>query len=134
MKKSIKWSRLLHQTMKISAVQMALWLLCSGISLAHDGRAQDLLNKSVTIRVEDTGLRHVLAELEKQADIRFVYSSKAIKADRKISVNAKEQRLSDVLQKMLSPLLINYRIVEGQIILNPIAKQSSETTKEASSI
>lgn len=133
MKKSLKWSRLFRQTMKISAVQMAIWLLCSGISFAHDGRAQDLLNKSVTINVEETGLRHVLAELEKQADIRFVYSSKAIKADRKISINAKGQRLSEVLQKVLSPLQISYRIVEGQIILNPVLVRPAENAKNVSS-
>ncbi|MCE6989572.1 TonB-dependent receptor [Dyadobacter sp. CY323] len=120
--------------MKISAVQMAIWLFCSGISFAHDGRAQDLLNKSVTINAEEKGLRHVLAELEKQADVRFVYSSKAIKADRKISVNAKGQRLSEVLEKLLIPLQVNYRIVEGQIILNPVVIRSSEAVKEASSV
>ncbi len=134
MKKSLKWSRLLHQTMKISAVQMAIWLFCSGISLAHDGRAQDLLNKSVTIHVEKTGLRYVLAELEKQADIRFVYSSKAIKADRKITVSAKGQRLSDVLQKMFSSLQISYRIVEGQVILNPIVTRLTDTVNEVGGI
>jgi TonB-linked SusC/RagA family outer membrane protein len=134
MKKSIKWSRLLYQTMKISAVQMAIWLFCTGISFAYDGRAQDLLNKSVTINVEEKVLRQVLTELERQADVRFVYSSKAIRADRKISVNVKQQRLSEVLSKVLSPLRISYRIVEGQIILNPISAESSEALKEASGI
>lgn len=134
MKKSLKWSRLLRQTMKISAVQMAIWLFCSGISFAYDVRAQELLNKSVTIQAEAKVLRNVLAELERQTDIRFVYSSKAIKADRKISINAKGQRLAEVLQKMLSPLQISYRIVEGQIILNPMAGPPVEPVKEASGI
>jgi TonB-linked SusC/RagA family outer membrane protein len=120
--------------MKISAVQMAIWLFCTGISFAFDGQAQDLLNKSVTIHVEQTGLRHVLAELEKQADVRFVYSSKAIRADRRISLSVKGQRLAEVLVKVLGPLRISYRIVEGQIILNPISVTPSEHPKEASSI
>jgi len=131
MKKSVKRSRLLLRIMKLSVVQMVLGMVFSGVTLAFEGRAQDFLNKSITISVEDTKLRAVLTLIEKQADVRFVYSSRAIKVDRKISVKTNGQRLSEVLFKILDPLKINYRIVEGQIILNPIDNEPAPE-KEAS--
>jgi len=94
-------------------------LICTGVALAWDGNAQDVLNKPISLKVEQTKLRTVLATLEQQYNVQFVYSSKAIQADRKISVNARAQRLAEFLDTVLEPLHIAYRVVQGQIILTP---------------
>ncbi len=119
MKKSVKRDRLLIRIMKISVVQMAMWILFAEMSLASVGRAQDFLNKSITIQAQEAQLSRVLKTIEKQADVRFVYSSRAIKAERKVTLSTREQKLSEVLAKILEPLKISYRILDGQIILNP---------------
>ncbi len=131
MKKTVIGCKLLFKIMKIAIVQVVVGLVFSGISLAFEGRAQDFLNKPITINVEEARLRSVLSAIEKQADVWFVYSSKAIKADRKVTLNTKGQRLSEVLFQMLNALQISYRIVEGRIILNP-ADEAAVPTGEAS--
>lgn len=116
MKKIVPFSTILLKIMKISVVQIAIFVIFSGMSMAFDGKAQEFLNRTITLKSEDTRLRKVLSMLEQQADVQFVYSSKAIKADRKVKLSVVNERLETVLQKVLPPLQISYRIVEGQII------------------
>ncbi len=129
MQKTIQNRKILLKIMKLTLTQLMVVLVFSEMSVAFDGKAQDFLNKTVNITLEDAKLRSVLSSIEKQTRVKFVYSSKAIRADRKITVNSKEQKLYDFLQQELPPLQIGYRIVEGQIILNPTAENSTIPVK-----
>ncbi len=119
MKKNKKVPWIILRIMKVSIPLITLGFVFSGISYAYDGLAQEFLNKPVTLKVREVRLYEVLSSIEKQAGVGFVYSSKAIKANRKVSVTANKLRLSELLYQVLTPLEINFRIVEGQIILNP---------------
>ncbi|WP_229235900.1 TonB-dependent receptor [Dyadobacter tibetensis] len=117
--------------MKITVLQLMVGLIFSGISMAHNGHAQDFLKKSISINLQRTSLRNILSQVERQADVQFVYSSKAIQAEQKISVKVRGQRLDEFLAATLAPLSIAYRIVEGQIVLNPVSKSANTGTKAA---
>ncbi|MBL7815189.1 MAG: TonB-dependent receptor [Saprospiraceae bacterium] len=114
----------LEQLMKLSLSQLFLSLLFTTLSFASP-KAQDILEKKVTIRLDNVELRNALQELEKEANVQFGYSSKAIKVQRKVSVNAQNQRLAEVLNTIFNPMRISYRVVNDQIILTNI--NSSET-------
>ncbi|MBU1822944.1 MAG: carboxypeptidase-like regulatory domain-containing protein, partial [Bacteroidetes bacterium] len=126
MKKSVHRSTLVLKIMKIAVLQVMVGLIFTGVSLAWDSNAQDILNKPISLKAEDARLRTVLSTLEQQYKVQFVYSSKAIQADRKISINARGQRLAEFLDTMLGPLHIAYRVVQGQIILTPTASTSED--------
>ncbi len=133
MKKSVKRDRFLLRIMKVSLTQTMIWIFFTEISLASVGRAQEFMNRSISLEVQETQLSRVLRTIEKQADVRFVYSSRAIKADRRISLSTREQKLSDVLARILDPLRISYRILEGQIILNPAGPAPAQGAVPATS-
>lgn len=107
----------LLRIMKYSLLQLVLVCLFSTFSVAS-GFTQDLLNKTVSLRVDNVSFKEVLTNLEKAAEVKFVYSSKAIQPNRKVSLNVTERRLSEVLELVLRPLQLNYQVVGGQIILN----------------
>ncbi len=107
----------LLRIMKYSFGQLLLICLFSSFSVAS-GFTQDLLNRTVSLRADNMEFKQVLNNLEKAADVKFVYSSKAIQLNRKVSINANERKLSEVLEMMLRPLQLNYQVVGGQIILN----------------
>lgn len=130
MKKRIRLHPLILQIMRITVLQSIL--LCIGVSLgyAHEGRTQDLLDRSITIKVENTEIRKVLAQIESQAKVEFVYSSSAIGANRKINVVAVNKKLSEVLSMALKPLNISYSIVGGQIMLQKIPEKPAPVNPE----
>ncbi|MDQ2794913.1 MAG: TonB-dependent receptor [Bacteroidota bacterium] len=89
-------------------------------AVAHT-RASDVLNRPVTLRLAGQPMKAVLASIESQVDIRFLYSQQLIGAGRRVSVAAANQPLSQVLQSLLLPLGIQYEVVSSGILLAPAA-------------
>ena len=126
MKKKLPSYQILRKIMKISLLQIALSVLCMSFSFAHDTKAQDLLNKKVTIHLKKNEVENVLQKIEKLAGINFMYSPELIESKRKVSIDAESKPLSEVLTDFLSPLSINYEVSGQQILL----KRKNETPVE----
>ncbi|MCF2488148.1 TonB-dependent receptor [Dyadobacter sp. CY347] len=116
MKKPFKYRQVLLWTMRITATQLifAIWFI--GTGQAHDSNAQSLLSQKITIKASGSEVKKVLGQVEKQADVRFVFSSKLIKSARKVTVNATDKPLYEVLDQILTPLELQYE-VSGKIII-----------------
>ncbi|WP_246859179.1 TonB-dependent receptor [Spirosoma sp. KCTC 42546] len=110
-------ARLFLRLMNLSLVQLVLMIACTSLSIAFDGKGQELMNRPVTLKVEGQRLRSVLTQIEKQTAARFVYSSKTINADRLVTLTITDKQLNDVLTELLKPLKLTYRLVGGQIVL-----------------
>ncbi|GAB3958447.1 TonB-dependent receptor [Spirosoma harenae] len=116
--------------MKISFPPIFLILLLAGTSLAHDGKAQDFLKRPITIRVDDVALKTTLTRLERIANVDFVYSPNAIPVMRKVSLQAQNQELAIVLERLLRPLGLTYQVVSGQIVIQLLPKEQSSTSEQ----
>ncbi|MCF0071727.1 TonB-dependent receptor [Dyadobacter sp. CY261] len=105
--------------MKISLTQIIFSIAFGSFTYAaHDGKAQEILERSVTLHAEKSELRDVLSQLEQKADVKFAYSHKAIKAGREVVVHANNQKLSTTLNSLLTPLEITYQVTpSGRILL-----------------
>lgn len=126
MKKKLPSYQILRKIMKISLLQIALAVLCMSFSFAHDTKAQDLLNKKVTIHLKKNEVEDVLHKIEKQVGINFMYSPELIESKRKVSIDVDAKPLSEVLSNFLSPLNIHYEVSGQQILL----KRKNETPTE----
>jgi TonB-linked SusC/RagA family outer membrane protein len=116
MKKLLKYRQVLLWTMRITATQLMFALLFLGTGYARDGRAQSLLSQKISINANGSEVKKVLSQLEKQVDVRFVFSSKLIKSARKVTVSVKDKPLYEVLDQVLTPLGLQYE-VSGKIII-----------------
>ncbi|MCE7065473.1 TonB-dependent receptor [Dyadobacter sp. CY326] len=116
MKKPFIYRQVLLWTMRITATQLifAVWFI--GTGYAHDSNAQSLLSQKITVVATGSEVKKVLNQVEKQVDVRFVFSSKLIKSTRKVTVNATEKPLYEVLDQILTPLGLQYE-VSGKIII-----------------
>lgn len=114
--------------MRITFSQLLITLILSGISFAKDLKAQEVLNRTVNIAVNNTTLENTLKKLEKDANIKFVYSKNIVKTDQKITFTATSQSLKDVLDKLLLDNGIAYQIINNRIVLN-VSAESLEIKK-----
>jgi TonB-dependent starch-binding outer membrane protein SusC len=127
--RQLKLYPVLYKLMKISCYQLILGILFGSLSFANDTRAQELLNKTVTLKVENEAIKNALNKLEVIADVKFVYSKESIKSQRKVTFAVTNKRLSEALDAFLNPLDISYRVVAGRILLQP--KSLSEVSSES---
>jgi TonB-linked SusC/RagA family outer membrane protein len=127
MKKKLPSYQILRKIMKISLLQIALSVLCMSFSLAHDTKAQDLLNKKVTLHLKKDEVEDVLQKIEKIVGINFMYSPELIDSKRRVSIDAEDRPLAEVLTDLFSPLSINYEVSGQQILLKRKNRSSTET-------
>jgi TonB-linked SusC/RagA family outer membrane protein len=102
-------------------VRMNLLLLLSLVfgkeMNAMPRHADDVLNKKISLNVEQQEIRSILSEISKLAEIKFVYSAQRIPCRKKVSLQAQDERLGDVLNSLLAPLDVLYYVSGNQIVL-----------------
>jgi TonB-linked SusC/RagA family outer membrane protein len=105
--------------MRISVIQLLLCFTVTGICLANKVRSQNVLEEKVSITVVKESLRQTLLKLEKAADIKFVYSAELVDVKQKVSVQAHDRLLGDVLRDLFTTAEINFDVASRQVILSP---------------
>jgi len=113
LRKPIPW----FQIMKITFSQILIAILLSSMAYSNSLIAQDILNKKVNLTVENASLSEVLAGLHKSSNIKFIYSKNSINIQKKITIDAVDQTLKDVLDQILKPNGIDYEVLKDRIVL-----------------
>lgn len=103
--------------MKVSFQQVLLSILFCMCGYAHVSYGQIDLDQRISIKVEGTEIKNVLILLEKQANVHFVYSPSAINVSQKVNLIASNEKLSEVLNRLLNPIQISYILKENRIVL-----------------
>jgi hypothetical protein len=60
--------------MKVFFLQTSIAALLSTLVSAHSGTAQEVLDRKITLQLEEQAVKTALSSIEKQADVRFMYS------------------------------------------------------------
>jgi len=127
MQKSISVKRLSINAMQVTVMQFILSALFCSLSFAGETRAQEILRREVSIQMQSAEVRNVLSRIEKQTSIKFIYSTNSIQARQKVTINATNSRLSQVLDELLAPLNIGYEVVDSHILLHKKADEPAGT-------
>ena len=102
--------------MRITIAQIFI-LLFVLTSNANELRGQEILDKTISLKVEKMKLKSVLSQIQALTDAKFVFSSVIIDANRKVSYTAKNEKVSEVLLQLLAPMHINFRVIDDEVIL-----------------
>ncbi|MFN3380436.1 MAG: TonB-dependent receptor plug domain-containing protein, partial [Runella zeae] len=116
--------------MKMSFQQILFVIFFCGISLAHSSKAQDVLNQPLSLDVNGIEIKKVLNLIEKQAKVRFIYSSSAINITQKVKIKVSNQRLDLVLKELLKPISIEYQVIDNRILLKNSKNEQSVLPNE----
>ena len=74
-------------------------------------------NGLFTIRMENTSMREVFKEIEKQSDLRFFYNDLLTDVDRDISLEADNLMIDELLDKLFNGSEITYKMMENNLVL-----------------
>lgn len=109
----------LRYIMRITLSQIMILVVLTGVSFAGESNAQGVLNNQVQLKETRTTLNAALRKIEKAAEVKFVYSKDIIDADQVVTIPAVNDKLSSVLEDLLSPRGIKYEAINQQIVLSP---------------
>lgn len=115
----------LKTTMKLTCIQIILAIAFTCVALAHTVKAQVLDTElSVSFTQEDIG--SVLRKIQKETNVKFIYSPSAIQVDRRITLDGSRRSLGQLLDEILLPNKIEYKVVDDRIILFRKKEKESE--------
>ena len=115
----MKKKHLFNAIMRITVINIALALTVIGGALASNTSAQ-VLNRKLTLNAKDKEISNILATIEREANITFIYSPVLIQANNKVTVSFKNETLSNILSRLLTPQNIKYEVSGNTIVLNRI--------------
>ncbi|MDE3142655.1 MAG: carboxypeptidase-like regulatory domain-containing protein, partial [Bacteroidota bacterium] len=115
--------------MKILTVQITLAIMFACSVFAHEARAQEFLEKRLSISAKDAEISKVIHLIQKQTNVEFLFSTEGIQANRKINCSFNAKKLKVILEEVFKPLNIGYRITDDgkKILLYPIAEGTANT-------
>lgn len=108
----------LATVMRVTFIQLLLATTFSLVTYAREGMGQSVLDRKIQFSASHMPLRDVLSQLEKRAEVRFIYSSRSVQSDLRVSLSANNDPLSQVLSRLLGPLGIGYGVYENQVVLS----------------
>lgn len=120
MKKQQTIVGLIFLIMKFSMLQMLLAVMLSGVVIAspENSYGQTVLDEVISIRVENQKVKIILAQIERSIKTRFTYNPQSIPVNEKVSLVSENEKLSDVLDRLLSPFKVQYEVSGEYIILS----------------
>src|SRR5687768_8614031 len=116
MKKSKPFNHLICLFMRIG-LPLLLFNCFTIVIYANSTERQEILDKRINLVADQKEIKTILSEISKLAEIKFVYSAQKIPARKRVSILAHDQRLGDVLDMLLVPLNVGYRVSGKQIVL-----------------
>lgn len=82
---------------------------------ANNGYAQ---RTRISITLKSATIEQVLDQIEKKSDFVFLYNDKTIDTSRKVSVEAEEKEISQILSTIFAGTNVSYTVIDKQIILS----------------
>lgn len=136
MKRHLTPTYSLINVMRFTLLQCTLVVLFSVFAVARPAKGQQVLTREVSVKFSNTRLKTVLQEIEKQINVRFVYSNNGVSTESLVTINSTNEALMMVLPKLLYPNQLRYEVVENQIILkkNKVQAEVVAETKPSFSV
>jgi iron complex outermembrane recepter protein len=103
--------------MKVTLLQILLTLSFVSYTFAKKVNGQEILNKKVSLNLTAREMKSVLKTIASSAGVGFTYNSNILPSKKKISVIANNERLGDLLSRILGPFDISYEVIGNQIVL-----------------
>jgi TonB-linked SusC/RagA family outer membrane protein len=112
---------ILQKCMRISTIIIGIQITCSTMLLATGTRAQD-----VNLNLVKTSVKQVFKQIEKQANVTFVYDEQVINQLPAITLRIKNQPLAQVLEQLHKKTLLQFKKVDNYI---GVAQNTAELPK-----
>ncbi len=120
MKKNKPFGELFYRSLKktLLTMRIAVILMIIGIlqARANDAYAQ---KTRLSINFSETELVKVLDKIETESEFFFMYNEKLLDIERKVSIDAKDQLISVILDNLFTGTDVKYTIIDRKIILAP---------------
>jgi len=110
--------------MKLTVI-MSLLVITQAFALRSYSQ-QTLLN----LKMANVSVKDVLREIEDKSDFYFLYNNDLIDVNRTVSIDAKNEKIQDVLNQLFADKSVSFLVKERQIVLSPAGTLSAASQQK----
>lgn len=96
---------------------LLLVTIVASAAQANVNYAEPVLERNVSLSLDQATLREVLLKIEEKASVKFAYSKEFVEINQTVSIKADDKKLHDVLEELLGPLDVRYEVINELIVL-----------------
>lgn len=122
------WRSKLLLTMKLTVIALCLTVF-QGFALITYGQST-----KVNLKMENVSIKQVLNSIEDQTNFFFIYNGKLVDVERKVNIEADNQYINNVLEKIFSGTNVKYEIDNRQILLSNMESTSMLSIQQQKSV
>ena len=79
----------------------------------------------VSLHMKDAAVKEVLNKIEESSEFVFLYNSKLVNVDRKVSVDYENQKIAEILNDLFLETDVVYTVLDRQIVLTKVTDKSN---------
>ena len=72
----------------------------------------------LNLKMQNSSIKDVLAQVEEKTEFYFLYNSKLVDVERKVTVSGSDMTITDLLNQLFADGRVTYNIVDRQIVLS----------------
>ncbi len=107
--------------MKFSSL-LAVLLITLTTLAGPKGYGQELLDTRLSLKLEQVAFAEAIQSIKQLANCKIIYSDDVIPANSNVSLAAQQEKLSVILNKLLTPLNLRYEVIFNQIVIKAAIK------------
>ncbi|TAJ13512.1 SusC/RagA family TonB-linked outer membrane protein [Marinilabiliaceae bacterium JC017] len=113
---------------KVMRITLGL-IIFFGLQVSASTEAQ---TEKVKLNLKNVSLREVLENIKSQSDLNFIYNNDLVNDQSQVSIEAVNQDVDEVLQKLLDNTGLSYRVVDNNVIIYPaeVSTNAKERTSD----
>jgi len=129
LKRGDTYAPILTKVSRIMRLMILMFILGINSLLAASGYSQ---STKITLKMSDTRVEDVLNKIESKSEFFFLFNQKQIDINRKVSIDANEEKISDILDELFAGTDVKHQVIDRQIVLT--ATSVTETQQQGKKI
>jgi len=114
------WDDGIHRSVKKIFTVMKLTVIMSLLIITQAFALRSYSQKTLlNLKMTNVSVKEVLREIEDKSDFYFLYNNDLIDVNRAVSIDAKNEKIQDVLNQLFADKSVSFLVKERQIVLSP---------------
>jgi TonB-linked outer membrane protein, SusC/RagA family len=114
------WDDGIHRSVKKIFTVMKLTVIISLFVITQAFALKSYSQKTLlNLKMTNVSLKDVLREIEEKSDFYFLYNNDLIDVNRSVTIDAKDEKIQDVLSQLFADKTVSFLVKDRQIVLSP---------------
>jgi TonB-linked SusC/RagA family outer membrane protein len=107
---------------------IVILILVLGLSASY--AESDAQTAKLNLKVKSGTVKDVIEEIERQTDLSFMYDNNVFKVDRQISINAENESVKEIVEKLISGQGLKYELLNRYIVITSTEETSATSQQQ----